>query len=147
MELQEQTNAYSRDLRSVKTRLMSLQREARVNSVTTNQVHRCYQCFDIFSVSNRIQIYSTLLMHVIVKALALIECHFVQISEMPEATPLYRSVGKAFLKTDREEIEKKLEEEISHNTKSQRDLVDRQEYLERRIKSNTENLRDLTAGM
>eukprot|EP01032_Pedospumella_encystans_P008268 gene8268-9834_t len=38
MELQEQLNAYHRDLRSVRNALASAQREARMNSVTTNQI-------------------------------------------------------------------------------------------------------------
>ncbi len=38
MELQEQLNTYHRDLRSVRNALASAQREARMNSVTTNQI-------------------------------------------------------------------------------------------------------------
>lgn len=38
MELQEQLNSYNRDLRSVRNALASAQREARMNSVTTNQI-------------------------------------------------------------------------------------------------------------
>jgi prefoldin subunit 1 len=38
MELQEQSNTYNRDLRTVKLRIGALQREARVNAVTTNHI-------------------------------------------------------------------------------------------------------------
>jgi hypothetical protein len=38
MELQEQLNAFNRDLRSVRNALGSAQREARMNAVTTNQI-------------------------------------------------------------------------------------------------------------
>lgn len=38
MELQEQLNSFNRDLRSVRNALASAQREARMNSVTTNQI-------------------------------------------------------------------------------------------------------------
>jgi chaperonin cofactor prefoldin len=57
--------------------------------------------------------------------------------------PLYRSVGKTFVFCERAEIEKRLEEEIADLTKAQRDLTDRQEYLERRIASNSANLQDM----
>jgi prefoldin subunit 1 len=38
MELQEQLNAFNRELRSVRNALNSAQREARMNSVTSNQI-------------------------------------------------------------------------------------------------------------
>ena len=102
MELQEQIATYSKDLRSVKLRIASLQREGRVNAVTSNQIEA-----------------------------------------LEPTVPLYRSVGKAFVYTERKEIEARLEKEIGDITKAQRDLTDRQEYLERRIASATANLQDL----
>ena len=59
--------------------------------------------------------------------------------------PLYRSVGKAFFATEREALDRRLEQDLELLTKTQRDLTDRQEYLERRITSNKSNLRELTA--
>ena len=56
---------------------------------------------------------------------------------------LYRSVGKAFVYSTKSDIENRLENEIAEITKAQRDLSDREEYLERRIASNTANLQDL----
>lgn len=106
MELQEQTNTYNRDLRLVRNRLVSIQREARLNAVTTNQI-----------------------------------------DALAPTIPLYRSVGKAFVYTGRKEIEGRLEKEIAELTKTERELGDRQEYLERRIASNNNNLRDLTNGL
>ncbi len=106
MELQEQTSTYSKDLRSVRNRLAALQREARVNAVTSHQI-----------------------------------------DSLDASVPLYRSVGKAFVLTGRSDIESRLESEIAELTKSERDLTDRQEYLERRIASNNNNLRDLTSGL
>jgi prefoldin subunit 1 len=38
MELQEQTNAYARDLRGVKGRIGSLQRDVRLNTATNAQI-------------------------------------------------------------------------------------------------------------
>jgi len=102
MELQEQTNGYGRDLRTVKLRLSASQREARVNAVTSNHIQT-----------------------------------------LDPSVPLYRSVGKAFVFADRQEIDERLEKEIGEITKSQRDLTDRQEYLERRIASNSTNMQDL----
>lgn len=104
MELQEQINTYSKDLRTVKHRLASLQRESRVNSVTANHLH-----------------------------------------SLEEAVPMYRSVGKAFVLTSKSAIEERIDREIGENTKAQRDLMDRQEYLERRITSSSQNIQDLYA--
>jgi prefoldin subunit 1 len=102
LELQEQNNVYSKDLRAVKARIASLQRESRVNAVTSNQLQT-----------------------------------------LDQDVPLYRSVGKAFVFSTRKETEDRLEQEIGEITKAQRDLSDREEYLERRIASNTANLQDL----
>lgn len=66
-----------------------------------------------------------------------------QIDTLDASIPLYRSVGKAFVFAPRNEIEQRLEKEIGDITKQQRDLTDRQEYLERRITSATANLQDL----
>ncbi len=65
------------------------------------------------------------------------------IESLERTVPLYRSVGKAFVFCERSEIEKRLEDEIADLTKLQRDLTDRQEYLERRITSTSANLQDL----
>ena len=67
------------------------------------------------------------------------------VAGLEPAIPLYRSVGKAFFLTGREELEKGLENQAVALTRSQRELLDRQEYLERRITSNTTNLKDLMA--
>eukprot|EP00981_Chlorochromonas_danica_P011929 scaffold4347_cov269-Ochromonas_danica.AAC.19 len=102
MELQEQLQSYQRDLRAVKLRMASLQRENRVNSVTMQHIET-----------------------------------------LDRQIPLYRSVGKAFFAASRGEVEKRLEDEVGEITKAQRDLTDRQEYLERRIASHTANIQDL----
>jgi prefoldin subunit 1 len=86
----------------VKARIATLQRESRINAVTSNHLQ-----------------------------------------SLETDVPLYRSVGKAFVYSTRKDIEERLEQEIGDITKSQRDLTDREEYLERRIASNTANLQDL----
>ena len=58
----------------------------------------------------------------------------------------YRTVGKTFVLTTREEIESRLDNEHGDLIKQQRDLLDRKEYLERRISSTTSNMRDLAQG-
>lgn len=65
------------------------------------------------------------------------------VESLPEDVPLYRSVGKAFVLTSRKGVEERLDNERAELTKNQRDLADRQEYLERRIQSVTSNLQDL----
>jgi hypothetical protein len=47
--------------------------------------------------------------------------------------------------TPKTQIEDRLEKEITENTKTQRDLTDRQEFLERRIVSATQNIQDIYA--
>lgn len=106
MELQEQTNTYNKDLRSVQLRIANLQREARACQVTGSQV-----------------------------------------SPLADTVPLYRAVGKAFIRASKSDVEAGLDNEIAKNTRNQRELTDRMEFLERRIASNYQHLRDLTAGM
>ena len=62
-ELQEQTNTYARDLRMVRSKIASIQRETRVNRVTNDQIR-----------------------------------------PLPEETPMYRSVGKAFIFAGKTEV-------------------------------------------
>jgi len=101
-ELQEQIGVYSKDLRSVRMRLASLQRDARIDAVTTNHIQG-----------------------------------------LDESVPLYRAVGKAFLMSSKTAVMDKIEHDLAENTRTQRDLMDRSEYLERRIQSTTSNLQDL----
>jgi tetratricopeptide (TPR) repeat protein len=67
------------------------------------------------------------------------------IQTLDESVPMYRSVGKAFVLTPKSTIEDRMEKEISESTKTQRDLTDRQEFLERRIVSATQNIQDIYA--
>ena len=67
------------------------------------------------------------------------------LSTLDAHVPLYRSVGKAFFATERGALDRRLEQDLDALTRSQRDLADRQEYLERRLTSSKSNLRDLTA--
>jgi chaperonin cofactor prefoldin len=65
------------------------------------------------------------------------------LATLDHSVNLYRSVGKAFFLTERESLERRLQSDQESLTKTQRDLQDRQLYLERRIQSNTTNLKDL----
>lgn len=102
MELQEQIQTNSKDLRIVQSKLSAAQRDSRINSATLNHVQ-----------------------------------------SLDQGARLYRSVGKAFVFAEKNDIETRLESEIEELTKAQRDYLDKQEYLERRIKSATNNLRDI----
>ena len=70
------------------------------------------------------------------------------IESLPSDCQLYKSVGKAFIASKgHSDIKSQLDQESADNTKSIRDLLDRQEYLERRVSSNTQNMREMTQGM
>lgn len=104
MDLQEQTNAYHRDLRGVQNRLLSLDRETRTAQVTAKQIR-----------------------------------------DFDAAVPMFKAVGKAYVLSDRANIELGLDKELELLQKNQQDLTDRRVYLERRISSSTANIRDLQA--
>jgi chaperonin cofactor prefoldin len=69
-----------------------------------------------------------------------------QIQTYEAETPLYRSVGKAFLLTPKQSVEEFLGSEHEKLNKTQKDLEGRKEYLERRINNNRSNMADITAG-
>lgn len=106
MELQEQTNSYSKDLRAVQNRIQYLQRDFRASQVTSQHV-----------------------------------------TSLPAEVPLYRALGKAFVLAPRTDIERGIEVDLEKNTRNQRELMDRKEFLERRVSSNMQNMRELTAGV
>ena len=56
---------------------------------------------------------------------------------------MYRSVGKTYILSAKNDIEKYLDKEVLSLQKTTNDLNDRKEYLERRIKSNAANMRDI----
>ena len=66
-----------------------------------------------------------------------------QIRDFDQAVPMYKSVGKAYILSDRASIEGSLDKELDLLQKNQQDLTDRRVYLERRISSSTANIRDL----
>jgi chaperonin cofactor prefoldin len=102
LELQEQTNNYSRDLRQVQGKLVSCQRDVRSNQVTKQHV-----------------------------------------ANYDSDVRLYRGVGKAYVLSSKENVEKKLADEYEMLEKTGRDLMDRKEFLERRIQSNRNNMTDI----
>mmetsp|Transcript_25013 Transcript_25013/g.36932 ORF Transcript_25013/g.36932 Transcript_25013/m.36932 type:complete len:256 (-) Transcript_25013:140-907(-) len=69
-----------------------------------------------------------------------------QIDTYDAETPLYRTVGKAFLREPRDSIETFLQKESEKLSKTQRDLEGRKEYLERRIASNKSNIADIASS-
>lgn len=69
-----------------------------------------------------------------------------QIDKLDAEIPLYRSVGKAFLLSSHDDVLNKLGKENELLEKTQKDLLDRKEYLERRINSNKTNINEI-AGL
>ena len=66
-----------------------------------------------------------------------------QVSMCDENTNLYKSVGKAYVKSSKQEIEETLKKDTINLKKTEQDLNDRKQYLERRIQSNQANIKDL----
>ena len=60
-----------------------------------------------------------------------------QVSMCDENTNLYKSVGKAYVRASKQEIEETLKKDAINLKKTEQDLNDRKQYLERRIQSNT----------
>lgn len=69
-----------------------------------------------------------------------------QITDLQETVPMYRSVGKAFILSNKGGVMEHLENENESLMKLQRDLLDRQEYLERRIASTTSNMKEIISS-
>jgi len=63
-----------------------------------------------------------------------------------QGPPLYRAVGKMFLKSTRPAIVEHLEKQQSEIAKTEESLLGRQAYLERRLKSQQTNLKELQKG-
>jgi chaperonin cofactor prefoldin len=70
-----------------------------------------------------------------------------QIKDLTPGVTTYRTVGKAFFLTPRDEIESRLVKENETLNKNQSDFADRKVYLERRIESNTQHMRDVMGNM
>lgn len=67
-----------------------------------------------------------------------------QLSEFDQSVPMFKSVGKAYILSDKSTMQESLDKELESIAKNHKDLQDRKEYLERRIQSATSNIRDLT---
>lgn len=114
MGLQDQMNGYNRDLRLCQAKISALQREIRSGQVTSNYLETLKQ---VNSTSTA--------------------------STATTSNSLYRSVGKAFIKTDPAVIEERLTQEAVTNTKLQNDLGGQKEFLERRIASTIQHMKDI----
>eukprot|EP01031_Cornospumella_fuschlensis_P026872 gene26872-32475_t len=66
-----------------------------------------------------------------------------QVTELPADTPMYRAVGKAFFKGQKDRVAEDLEREHGELVRGIRECMDRQEFLERRIQSNMTNIAEL----
>jgi chaperonin cofactor prefoldin len=70
-----------------------------------------------------------------------------EIGRLPEETPLFRSVGKMFLRAPRPAIAAYLDEQLGVEAKKQADLAARQTYLTRRLQAQETHLKDLMATL
>jgi chaperonin cofactor prefoldin len=70
-----------------------------------------------------------------------------EIEALPEETPLYRSVGKMFMRADRPAVSTFLADQLAAEEKKKQDLIARQTYLQRRLQSQEANLKDLMTNL
>lgn len=66
-----------------------------------------------------------------------------QISELAPETTTYRSVGRCFMLTPREQVDSLAATEFENLSKNISDLTDRKLYLERRLESIRQHLKDI----
>lgn len=68
-----------------------------------------------------------------------------EIDNLPlsDNTTMYRSVGKMFMLSTREEVNEHLEQSMKDEKKKENDLTQKQDYLTRRLKSQQQNIQEL----
>ena len=105
-DLQEQSNTFHRELRTVQAKLSGLDRETKSCSATSRYINT-----------------------------------------VPVEAPLYRSVGKTFIRTSRADIANRLANETELNLKAHKDLTDKKEFLDRRITEVQQDVRAIITGV
>jgi chaperonin cofactor prefoldin len=60
-----------------------------------------------------------------------------------EEARMYRSVGKMFLLSSRQQVMERLDKDMETEKKREEDLLQKQDYLERRLKSQQQNIQEL----
>jgi prefoldin subunit 1 len=66
-----------------------------------------------------------------------------ELSEVPEGTKCYRSIGKMFMMSTQESVLGHLEKQMNDNTKKEGEMTQKMEYLEKRMKSQRQNIEEL----
>eukprot|EP00622_Pseudochattonella_farcimen_P002204 FR737090.1.p1 GENE.FR737090.1~~FR737090.1.p1 ORF type:complete len:213 (+),score=35.36 FR737090.1:71-640(+) len=66
-----------------------------------------------------------------------------EIEEVPEDSRLYRSVGKMFMLSSKEEVKSTLTEELEDEQQKNTELASKRTYLQRRLASQEASLKDL----
>ncbi|CAG2102134.1 unnamed protein product [Medioppia subpectinata] len=66
-----------------------------------------------------------------------------QLKEMPEQTPLYESIGRMFVRRDKQSIHQLLEDKIATNEDKCKQLSQSKTYNESKVKESENNLREL----
>ena len=69
------------------------------------------------------------------------------INSVPVEAPLYRAVGKTFIRTSRGDIANRLANETELNLKAHKDLTDKKEFLDRRITSVQQDVKAIITGV
>jgi len=70
-----------------------------------------------------------------------------EVAELPGETPLFRSVGKMFLRSEPSDVKDFIDQQLASEEKKKVDLLARQTYLERRLHSQEANLKDLMSSL
>jgi prefoldin subunit 1 len=66
-----------------------------------------------------------------------------ELTEVPEGTKCYRSIGKMFMMSTQESVLGHLEKQMNDNTKKEGEMTQKMEYLEKRMKSQRQNIEEL----
>lgn len=69
-----------------------------------------------------------------------------QLKDQPEEKSYYRSIGKIFFKSTRDQVLDHLQQNMEERQKKEGDLKQKMDYLERRIKSQQQNMQELTSS-
>lgn len=79
------------------------------------------------------------------------ECHIneltkTELTELPEDSNCYRSIGKMFLKSSKPGVMENLDKQMEDQKKKESDMTKKLEYLEQKIKSTQKNMEELVSA-
>ena len=68
-----------------------------------------------------------------------------ELTELPDDSKCYRSIGKMFLLSTREGVLEHLQKQMEDQKKQETDMMQKMEYLERQMKEQRQNIKELMA--